>query len=729
MAEDWLSAAEIAALALPKLPTSKRGINLRATDECWHHRERSGRGGGREYHISSLPEDARIELARRAAADAVVTATPALPVPPKDSSPALPVTVQARLRQDYKLAILTAFDSFHAASGDGLTPARHKFVGFYNARQIDVPDWVRAACPTISMSSLERWARVRASGDATALSGRYGNRKGSGVLDSAVADIKGFMVAMLVENPHLAMHQVRTVLIQRFGHDVELFDGSTRAMPSERRLLDLWNDWRAKNRQLHLALTNPDDWKNKHRAAIGSYSEGIERPNQLWEIDASPSDVLLTDGRHSIYVVVDVYTRRIMILVTKVPRTSAVLLLIRRAILAWGMPETIKTDNGSDFTSREAERAYHLIGARHLTCTPYSPEQKPHVERAIGTVQHGFMPLLPGYTGHNVAVRQAIRSRETFANRLGESDADIFRARLTGPELQALADEWVGNVYQHAPHEGLCDRTPHALAAECAGREARLTDERQLDLLLMPVPDGGTRTVGKKGIRVEGADFWSVDLIPYIGTGDRFDVRLDPEEMGRVWVYHSEPFSFLCIAENPERMGLSRAALAAEAAELQKRLIAAGKAAIRAAKKRFQPHELADALIGKPAATVTALPTAAPPPALPAPSAPALQPSAGLIAAQRAIAAATPATPRPRDATEQARTADIARRIAAPSQPAEKPEDRWWRRAQDIEARIAADADVSEDELEWLHSIESAAWYRARKNDAARKAAFARAVE
>ncbi|MBP2301273.1 Mu transposase C-terminal domain-containing protein [Azospirillum picis] len=728
MAEDWFTAAQLADLALPELPSSQRQIKRRAEADGWRSRTRDARGGGTEYHVSSLPEAARLELGRRAAADAVIAPIPALPAP-KAAVPVLPETIEAQLRQDYKLAILAVFDGFHAASGDSLTPARHKFVGFYNARQIDLPDWVRSACPTISMSSLERWARARAAGDAMALAGRYGNRKGAGVLDTAVADVKGYMVALMVENPHLAMHQVRRLLVQRFGDDVELFDGTTRPIPTERRLLDAWQDWKAKNRQLHLALTNPDDWKNKHRAAVGSYSEGIERPNQLWEIDASPSDVMLTDGRHSIYVVVDVYTRRIMILVTRVPRTSAVLLLIRRAVLAWGMPEAIKTDNGSDFTSREAERAYFLLGTAHPTCTPYSPEQKPHVERAIGTVQHGLMPLLPGYTGHNVATRQAIRSRETFAARMGESDADIFKAALTGDVLQQLADDWVANVYMHSPHEGLGDRTPYALAESCAGREARLTNERHLDLLLMPAPEGGTRTVSKKGIRVENADFWAPDLIPYIGTGDRFDVRLDPEDMGRVWVYHSEPFAFLCVAENPERAGLSRAALAAEAAELQKRFVQAGKAAIRAAKSRFRPHDLADALIGKPAATVTALPTAAPPPALPAPSPSGLQPSVGLVAAQRAITAVTPSAPRPRDANEQARTADIARRIAAPVPATEKPEDRWWRRAQDIEARIAADAEVGADELEWLQSIESSAWYCARKNDAARRAAFARVVE
>ncbi len=708
-------------MGLPGVPGSRQGFQKKATSKKWGpSRPRDDQGGGREYHVSALPEAARLELGRRAASTATVPALPTATAKP--TVPALPISTDAQLRQDYKLAILAAFDRFHSASGDALTPARHKFVGFYNARQIDVPDWCRAASSTISMSSLERWAKARDAGDAARLAGRYGNRLGTGVLDSAAKDIRGYLVAVLVENPHLSMHQVRRLLVQRFGDDVELFDGTSRPMPSERRLMDVWAAWKKQNRQLHLALTNPDDWKNKHRAAVGSASEGIERPNQLWEIDASPSDCLLTDGRHSIYVVVDVYTRRIMILVTKVPRTSAVLLLIRRAVLAWGMPEAIKTDNGSDFVSREAERAYFLLGARHPTCTPYCPEQKPHVERAIGTVQHGFMPLLPGYTGHNVAARQAIRSRETFATRMGEADADVFKARLTGTELQTLADEWVGNVYQHAPHEGLGDRTPFALAESCAGREARLVDERQLDLLLMPAPDGGTRTVGKKGIRVEGAEFWAPDLIPYIGTGDRFDVRLDPEDMGRVWVYHADPFAFLCIAENPERAGLSRAALAAEAVELQKRFIAAGKAALRGAKTKFRPQDLADALIGKPMASVTALPSAAPPPST-------VQPSAGLIAAQDAARAALPTPPRPRDEREAARAADIARRIAAPVATVEKPEDRWWRRAQDIEARIADEAEVSAEDLDWLHTIETAAWYRARKNDASRKAGFIRAVE
>lgn len=242
MGDDWHSAAEWADMGLPGVPGSKQGFQKRAAREQWGpSRPRQDQGGGREYHVSALPEVARLELGRRAASTATVPALPAATAKP--TVPALPVSTDAQLRQDYKLAILAAFDRFHSASGDALTPARHKFVGFYNARQIDVPDWCRAASPTISMSSLERWAKARDAGDAARLAGRYGNRLGTGVLDSASKDIRGYLVAVLVENPHLSMQQVRRLLVQRFGDDVELFDGTSRPMPSERRLMDVWAAW------------------------------------------------------------------------------------------------------------------------------------------------------------------------------------------------------------------------------------------------------------------------------------------------------------------------------------------------------------------------------------------------------------------------------------------------------------------------------------------------------
>lgn len=79
-AKSWFTAAELAALALPGLPASKRKVNERAARECWAlkvdtdglplARTRSARGGGLEYHLSVLPSATRSALVRRGIAAA-----------------------------------------------------------------------------------------------------------------------------------------------------------------------------------------------------------------------------------------------------------------------------------------------------------------------------------------------------------------------------------------------------------------------------------------------------------------------------------------------------------------------------------------------------------------------------------------------------------------------------------------------------------------------------------
>lgn len=71
----WLTPAEIASLALPGLPNSERGVQLRAKREGWTNparqwpldergiwRRRRGRGGGIEYSPAVLPPEARLRL-------------------------------------------------------------------------------------------------------------------------------------------------------------------------------------------------------------------------------------------------------------------------------------------------------------------------------------------------------------------------------------------------------------------------------------------------------------------------------------------------------------------------------------------------------------------------------------------------------------------------------------------------------------------------------------------
>jgi len=88
----WHSAAELAALALPGMPSTKKGVLDRARAAGWAAqtdargeplaRKRAGRGGGWEYHADVLPPAAQRSLARR---KPILAAAPAVPIAANDA--------------------------------------------------------------------------------------------------------------------------------------------------------------------------------------------------------------------------------------------------------------------------------------------------------------------------------------------------------------------------------------------------------------------------------------------------------------------------------------------------------------------------------------------------------------------------------------------------------------------------------------------------------------------
>lgn len=56
---EWRSAAEWAEMSLPGIPSTKSALIRRAASNSWQRRQRKGKGGGFEYHYSSLPDAAR----------------------------------------------------------------------------------------------------------------------------------------------------------------------------------------------------------------------------------------------------------------------------------------------------------------------------------------------------------------------------------------------------------------------------------------------------------------------------------------------------------------------------------------------------------------------------------------------------------------------------------------------------------------------------------------------
>ena len=592
--KEWFSAKELAGVA--GLPTTERAIQMSAKREGWQSQKRSGRGGGSEYHISSLPAKTQTALRISAAKRAVSTETTQAIVAEEHAKETqrlshvdagnrayLGLNGKAKKRADAKLHILTLCDEFMQLSGLAGRKGTEAFVDAFKAGDVALPSWVTSIVADFSVSIIYNWRKKEREGGAAALAGNYGNhRKGSGMIDSQQA-LLNYVVGMLVENPHIQ----NAVLLKAIYAE---FNGTSISLPSKRSL-DRWvRDWKQKNQQVYTAVTNPDAWKNKYMAAPGSASEHVTALNQLWEFDATPADVMLTDGRHSISGVIDVYSRRLKLIVTRTSNSKAVAQVIRSAILDWGVPEIAKTDNGADYKSRYIRAVFERLHIEQEFCPPFQGWKKPHIERAFRTFSHDVAELLPGFIGHNVAERKAIESRKAFSDRLFEKDT-VIDVQMSSSELQVFCDQWVENIYHRTAHSSL-RKSPIEMVRAWSLPIRQVEDERLLDVLLSE--PAGTRTVTKKGIRLDNSLFIHPDL--WALAGEEVQVFYDDSDMGRVYVYDLEG-QFVCIAEDPEITGISRTEVAAKAKEVQRAAVQEERRRLKAAARKVTRRDVAQQIL------------------------------------------------------------------------------------------------------------------------------------
>ena len=588
---DWLSPQELADLALPGLPDTKQGWNELIDREGWLERKgkvrpRRGKGGGFEYHIDLLPPAALATYAARAIG-AVEIERDDIAAAAADPQ-AAQLTLPALESRDARLALIAAADRFARNASLSRRTADTAFCALYALDKLDIAPWIKAAVRRLAPRTLARWREQTKNGSPSRLGvDRGAARRGKGRLATAEGgEVKRYILALVAHQPHLSADHVRECVAAKFAG----FDP-----PPVRTFQHVLKDLKRTEGALLAKITNPDDFKSRFRLS-GTKSHPVSRLNELWQIDASPADALCVDGRHSLYVCVDIFSRRLSIQVTRTPRAEGVALLIRRAILAWGVPERVKTDNGSDFKAKATQRLFASLQIETEASTPFSPEQKGHVERSIGTLQRDLMPLLPGFIGHSVKDRKVIEERRAFSARLGESDAEAFCVELKAAELQRYCNEWAENRYAHRPHEGLAGATPFAVAAAYPGTVKRIDDVRALDLLLAPIAGkDGLRVVGKTGLRIDHSHYIFAGAMP----GAPVFVRMDPADMGRAFVFEPDGETYLGEAVCPELAGVDPAQAVARARAEQKKLLEEGAKTLRADMRKIRPRDVAEMVLGR----------------------------------------------------------------------------------------------------------------------------------
>jgi transposase InsO family protein len=430
------------------------------------------------------------------------------------------------------------------------------FADAYNAGAIVVTAAARQLIPEVSARTLRRWAAIYNDRGVAGLEPNYRKRSSTIASDPQLYNL---VVAIIQRHPtHVRAPWIRRAIQARLGDD---------AAPSLRTIERFVDRFRREHPAMIARLANPDGWKAKFAVSVGDMSAGIVRVNQRWEIDGTPSDVICTDGRYHLNAVIDCRSRRIVAELSPTASAAASSSLLLKAFGRIGIPDLIITDWGKEYVNQRLTRAMVRLDIDfRMVARPYSGDLKPFVERGQQTVLHSFFATLPGFAGHSVADKQAIRARHAFGERRGErrNQVKLFNVRLTAADLQRLIDQYLDDQYAHDKHSGLLGRTPFEVFAEAdAAGQVKRVESETLRLLL---GESGEAVIGRAGIRVRGVSYWSHDLIPFIGQRIEWIIL---DDAGRIAVFDAQG-GFLCIAENPDRAGLDRQALAIAAKAIER---------------------------------------------------------------------------------------------------------------------------------------------------------------
>jgi putative transposase len=521
LAQEWFSASELAAMAPPGLPTSARGVAMKAEREAWVEpaqkgvwwRERAGRGGGIEYHLSVLPLAAQAKLS----VDLSITIERVAAGAPSDAA---------------RLEMWTWFDRQTDVKKDA---ARERLLALHAVRELTDAGVAKtlaaqkiAEIRKIALSSLYAWEklihRVPRADWLPFLAPRHAGQVGARVDLSPEA--WDFITAEYLrpERPTIS------ACYRRLERAAAAHGWS---VPCEktvsRKLQALAPAMVTLARQGKDALKAMYPAQRRDRSVLHAL-EVVNADFHTWDVF-----VRFPDGsidRPNMVCFQDIYSGRVLSWrIDRHPNKQAVRLCFGDLVERFGVPDHCVLDNGREFASKwitggtpnryrfkvkdeEPEGLLVQMGVKVHWATPYAGQSKP-IERAFrdmagDTAKH---PAFAGaYVGNKVTAKP-----ENYGN--SAVPFDTFLAVLQG---------------EIAEHNSRTGRT----GGLCAGRSfdatfdesyasasIRKASPEQRRLWLMAAE---ARTVDRVSgqLMLEGNRFWSPELHEL--RGQKVVVRFDP---------------------------------------------------------------------------------------------------------------------------------------------------------------------------------------------------------
>lgn len=547
MTEAHFTARELAASGLPGLPSTERAVQLRAEREGWRYRRRSGRGGGREYPVSTLPEPARAaweaaerkRLAAQAHAAAVTDERRQIEtVAPHD------LTARQRSVMEARAAILLEIDRRALAAGVGATTSLATLVSDSEAGRLpaDLAEAARRAndrsdgSGVLTRRTLFRWRTAKAEGGVLALAPQ---------LTRAPEPLPAWFRSFLT---FYAAPQKRTV-----AHALDLW---RRAAPGEARptyaqvraaLAKLTPLERARGRLGPQALKALQAYRSRDTSEL--------LPTSVYVADGKTFDAEIAHPIHGhafrpeITTIMDARTRRITGWSAALDESAhAVLDALRSACTGAGIPALFYTDRGPGYVNAAMDAPLTGFLARlditPMRALPYNSQAKGLVER----LNHLWSTLareLPTYLG-----REMDREAKGAVHKQSRRELRTFGAAATLPRFEAFlaaAEDAVAR-YNARPHSALPriadpdtgkwrHQSPDEAwaAAVAGGFEPILPHAGEADDLFRPWVE---RTVARCVVTWLDNEYFAGELEAHHGR--RVIVGYDIHDASRVWVRQIE---------------------------------------------------------------------------------------------------------------------------------------------------------------------------------------------
>lgn len=526
---EWFTASDIA--GKPGVPTTSRRVRSMAEREGWQTRKRAARGGGNEYHLSSLPRATQIALLAQG------DATPPVPqVAPVNLRPSLqhdPVAHASARQARVMLARVRMCRLVDEAviTGMSLSQACHAFAEELrsgNASQqlmalaLEANDRPRAG-HIISAKTLHNWHHQHhLHGDRGLLPGARRSRM-------AVPAWAGAFLRRYQQPMKPSVSDAYRLFLKDMGNS---------AAPSihqvRRFLATLSAEAREQGRLGKSELKTLQAYKG--RAFKHLY------PNDIWTADGHTFDAEIAHPHYAnklfrpeITTIADIRTRRIVGFSVELAESStAVLDALRVSVKAEGVPATFYVDNGSGYKNEIIQGIVERIGTTMTHAIAYNSQAKGVIER-INQVWTRLAKRLPSYMGEDMdkEAKTLVHKVSRKALKTGlKSNALAARAVIGWDVFMEMASAAV-DEYNNSVHSTL-KQTPNAVLAEFIeqGWEPVGTDWAALDKLMMPMEE---RVASRGLVRLHNRKYSHPALVDL--HDETVQVAYDMRDASHVWIY------------------------------------------------------------------------------------------------------------------------------------------------------------------------------------------------